>query len=130
MSAPKERPWHMAATFAGTKPGDPRYGQHYDIGAADNENIALVYPAEDGPGVTAKRARRIAAVNPLYDALTALVDEQGENPWWWVPVLGGGRCAMCECGLSHFPDNNQHAPDCPVRQALEAIDLADGRQGG
>ena len=33
---------------------------HYDIGADDNENIALVYPAEYGDLVTVRRARLFA----------------------------------------------------------------------
>lgn len=52
MSEPK---WHYSPTQAG-RIGGP---WHYDIGADDNENIALVYPAEDGPEVTAERAKLI-----------------------------------------------------------------------
>ena len=50
-----EPKWHMSPTQAG-KPGGP---WHYDIGADDNENIALVYPAEDGHEVTEARAKLI-----------------------------------------------------------------------
>ncbi len=48
--------WHISPTLAG-KPGGRT---HYDIGADDNENIALVYPAEDGYDATVERARLIA----------------------------------------------------------------------
>lgn len=48
--------WHTSPTRAG-KPGGRI---HYDIGSNNNENIALVYPAEDGDEITEQRARAIA----------------------------------------------------------------------
>ena len=51
MTDPK---WHHSPTRAG-KPGSA--GLSYDIGASDNENIALVHPAEDGDAVTLERAK-------------------------------------------------------------------------
>ena len=113
--------WHISPTLAG-KPGGR---VHYDIGADDNENIALVYPAEDGPGVTVKRARRIAAANPLFTALEALLEGDSVSPWWWLPVPGGGRCAMCECALTYHSAEKQHGPNCPVQAGFDAIDLAE-----
>lgn len=48
--------WHMSPTLNGKRGGRT----HYDIGSDDNENIALVYPAEDGDEITRQRARAIA----------------------------------------------------------------------
>ena len=57
--APRKRAaWHCSATQAG-RPWSA--GLSYDIGADDNENIALVHPAEGGDAVTKARARLIAA---------------------------------------------------------------------
>ena len=47
-----EPKWHISLTMAGKRGGEV----HCDIGADDNENIALVYPAEDGREVTLERA--------------------------------------------------------------------------
>ena len=115
--------WFASPTLAG-KPGGPT---HYDIGADDNENIALVYPAEDGPAETVRRARRIAAINPLFHALQRLIEGEGEGqfPWWWGDVgPGGGVCAMCEVPLRTFTDN-VHTPDCPIGEAESALELAE-----
>ena len=119
--------WHMSSTYAGKKPGQGTI--HYDIGSDDGENIALVYPAEDGLIATARRARRIVAVNALYDALLRLSDADSDWPWWWHRERGRDYCKACEYMLAVPMSPKDHAEDCPVRQALEAIDLADKGDG-
>ena len=48
--------WHHSATLA----GNPNGRTHYDIGADDCSNVAIVYPSEDGDADTLRKARLIA----------------------------------------------------------------------
>ena len=65
----KESAWHFQATQVG-KPWSSSLS--YDIGADDNENIALVHPAEDGDAVTKARARLLTASPVMLKVLVFL----------------------------------------------------------
>lgn len=59
-------PWHYSPTH---------YGKAYDIGAADGDNVALVYgPSENGSDFFRANARLIAAAPELLAALEEMVE--------------------------------------------------------
>lgn len=108
---------------------------HYDIGADDNENIALVYPAEDGDDVTVERARLFADARETRDKLDDLVravqnllekSEVEHDLDLYTFAGGGSKKFWCDgCGREGLTYSNPiaHADDCPVgflESALEA----------
>ena len=101
MSEPK---WHISPTKNGKQSGRT----HYDIGAADNENIALVYPAEDGDDVTVDRARLFANAREtkrqrdmLLTALREVVELSGlpfaDHEYGMSAIAVKARAAIAEC---------------------------------
>ena len=104
-----EAKWHCSPTRNGS-PGGPL---HYDIGADDNEKIALVYPSEGGLLETASRARLFVearetkrqrdgllnaarACVEVLDRFEEGIDLEGEEPAAGPAIQKANR-AIAEC---------------------------------
>ena len=129
--------WHISPTLAG-KPGGRT---HYDIGADDNENIALVYPAEDGDDVTVERARLFANARETRDKFDDLVravqnllekSEVDHDLDFYTFAGGASDKFWCDgCGKSglKYTGPVTHDDDCPVGFLESAFEQATKKGG-